>query len=132
MLHMNPREAGITFTHDTVADLMPRAHCYEHIDTHTHTHTHTHNRAGMLHKRTRVKPRFLRAWYANPRSWNVEVLADYTSDSHMPAISPKSSSQMRSKWLTNSHWKLNRKEEKKRREKERKRVLICIKKRENI
>lgn len=32
MLHMNPRENGRTFTHDSVAGLMPRAHWYEHID----------------------------------------------------------------------------------------------------
>lgn len=91
MLHMNPREDGITFTHDSVASC-PGHIGYEYIEARissiqARAHTYAHNRAGMLHKRTRVKPRFLRAWYANPRSWNVEVPSDYTSDSHMRAIS---------------------------------------------
>jgi len=115
MLHMNPREDGITFTHDSVAGFMPRAHRYEHIDATISSTARTHNRAGMLHKRTRVKPRFLRAWYANPRSWNVEVPSDYTSDSHMRAISLKSSNEieMTYRWLF-ENW-TEKKEKKKKR-----------------
>jgi len=39
MLHMNPREDGITFTHDSVAGLLSRTHCYEYIDVDTGVRT---------------------------------------------------------------------------------------------